>query len=102
MEEVARHLKAGKAAEDEEMELADKKKKKKDKKAEKKRKADDDESDEEDFDKVRCSMYGIIYHSFFFGIKTFPTTCSLRRPRKNQRRKRRKRPSRLRKKLQTT
>mmetsp|Transcript_11954 Transcript_11954/g.24319 ORF Transcript_11954/g.24319 Transcript_11954/m.24319 type:complete len:555 (+) Transcript_11954:171-1835(+) len=52
MEEVARHLKAGKVAEDEEVEAADKKKKKKDKKAEKKRKAEDDGSDEEDNDKA--------------------------------------------------
>lgn len=52
MEEVARHLRAGKDAEMEEEEGAKKKKKKKDKKTPKKRKAEDDASDAED-DTVR-------------------------------------------------
>lgn len=57
MEEVARHLKAGKDAEDEEMADAEKKKKKKDKKAKRKSEAGDDV--EEDV-KVRNYCYAIL------------------------------------------
>ena len=57
MEEVARHLKAGKDAEDEEMADAEKKKKKKDKKAKRKSEAGDDV--EEDV-KVRNYRYAIL------------------------------------------
>lgn len=53
MEEVARHLKAGQDAMDEDEE--EKKKKKKDKKASKKRKTDD-EQDDVDVEKVRNTL----------------------------------------------
>ena len=64
MEEVARHLKAGKDAEDEEMADAEKKKKKKDKKAKRKSEAGDDV--EED---VKVRNYRMLFCEFGSTLK---------------------------------
>lgn len=73
MEEVAKHLKAGKDAEDEEMEDAndDKKKKKKDKKADKKRKVDDDDESDKEEEKVRLLCIKIVVSTELFFLTEF-------------------------------
>ncbi len=80
MEEVARHLKAGQDAMDEDEEA--KKKKKKDKKASKKRKADDDEDDAAEDEQVRpCDQNIIVWllPSLMYSLQSFRSKRSLQK-----------------------
>jgi nucleolar protein 56 len=80
MEEVARHLKAGQDAMDEDEEA--KKKKKKDKKASKKRKADDDEDDAaEDEQVIPCDQNIIVWllPHLMYSMQSFRSKRSLQK-----------------------